>query len=414
MVRRVLHIILFTYLFTSQLLAVNEINYTVNQEFMDSLEVRIVSLRNELPNLKKSRDPKYLNTKQQLDKSIFVKAFESFVLREELFQAKELVELRIMRVKQTRDDGGLAFYSLYVLRSDKLIKEQKIRYQKLFAKERNFKKAFNKLIDVETIDAYFKAKQMTLLAIKYAQEQQMTATVGYLNTYHNYVNALIFDEESVFDLYRLTRNEKDFFAEFNPLVKSDSLDLIKRADTLVQRAYSYAANSKSILDTNFFAKQRRVIITATSDYYTRLGNNLEEIANQIVDGRLNKPNEIGVFKWGEYILVVDTFTLTASFENVNRGMAILQADKKLLEYIRVNELAKIKKGLKIGHAFVLPYVINGSKKDFYYSPYQNSWQYMVCYTTIENKVFTRNISQYMKPINFSKALSESDLAQNSQ
>jgi hypothetical protein len=411
MVNKYLGIFLFFLISLVNSIANDFDSHVFNSTYLDSLDQRIAALRNELPRLKKTRDPKYLIVKQKLDKAIFVRTFEAYVIEEEIENAKELTELRIMRANLKRDEKALEFYYLYLQRANSLLKQQKSKYQKLFAKEKNFKREFNKLMSAETLESYEKALSMTNRALKYAAEKGLLEAVEFLEKYKGFVTSAIFDLKSDYDLSKLTRSEKYFFEEFMPLIDSDSIELIKEAEQLVDHSYNYAANTKSLLDTNFFIKQKRVVVTATSDYYTRLGNNLSEIASQIVEGSLTSPNPEGVYKWGKYVLVIDTFTVNATFDNVNRGTAVLIADKRLVEYIRVNDLADINRRFKVGKAFVLPFVINGSKRDFYYNPLSNSWQFMVCYTLVENQRYMKQISQYMKPISFDETLKSEVSAQ---
>ncbi len=80
----------------------------------------------------------------------------------------------------------------------------------------------------------------------------------------------------------------------------------------------------------------------------------------------------------------------------------MSADKRLLEYIRLNRLAKSGKDLKMGHTYLIPFMHNDKVTEFMFDLYKNKFQYIVCYTMIENENLTRQISQYLRPLQFSK------------
>ena len=76
------------------------------------------------------------------------------------------------------------------------------------------------------------------------------------------------------------------------MVESDSVELIHQAGELVRQCMNYACNSKSVLDSAYFAMQLNVVNTSISDYYARIGNNasLETLGGQSVIARFDTLN----------------------------------------------------------------------------------------------------------------------------
>ena len=109
-------------------------------EYFDSINTRITELQNMLPRLKQSRDVSIFATKRELDNTIFLKTYEEYVFDEELFKAKDLVKKKLDRAGFRRDNFSIGFYTEYKKKINSEIKNQKIKYQKLFSKERYYKK----------------------------------------------------------------------------------------------------------------------------------------------------------------------------------------------------------------------------------------------------------------------------------
>ncbi len=372
------------------------------KETIDSLVRRIDILKNKLTQLKESRDPSLYYVKKDYDQSIFSKQYEELYISEDLDKAKDIIEQRLEKATLRKDKASINFYSDFKDRVNKDIKMQKIRYQALFEKEKNFKKQFFNLVKEENMTAYSKARRKTELALKYAKDNQLDNTVEYLSHYKQYIDAVIFDHESKYDLKKLTRNENDFEDVFLPLLSSDSIHQIKEAGNLVKYCYDYAASTKSIVDTNYFAKQQKTVKTAISDYFDKQNNNLElaQITDQAIIGRNDTINPAGVYKWKDRILVIGYFTPQSGFENVRRGEAIITADKFLAKYVKENDIGRIKSGEKFGYTFLLPFSHEESLADFFYDRNKEKWQYMVCYTKVVSSYFTKEISKYMPPIKF--------------
>lgn len=379
---------------------------------IEALDVEIAQLNQQIPRLRDNRDPSYFYVKRELDIAIFKKNYTQFVYEENLNSAKNLTENKLQKSFQKKDDYSIGLYEQYLLEINGLIKTQMQRYQALFDKERFFRRHYNKTIKPGTIESYEQALRFTQLALKYARERNLVNALDYVNKYHNYAEALLFDANSEYDLAKITHSNNNFLYVFQPLVSSDSLQHIEEAGNLVEQCFNYAANSKSILDTNYFALKQRAVISAMADYHANKGNELNNITDRVIYANLHEMNPNGVYKWGRYILVIDTISLNANLRNVMQGEAIIEADRKLIEYISTNNLGKVKKTVKFGETFVLPYVISGAKKTFYYDSYKQIWQYMVCYTRVESAYFTKQVSQYMSPITFTDKAEEKPVAQN--
>jgi hypothetical protein len=277
-------------------------------------------------------------------------------------------------------------------------------YQELFAEEKNFKKAFKKLTRKRAPQQLQRAKDLTEMAIKYAKESNLPKTAEMLNGYLIKINAWIFDHNSSYDLDKITKKEKHFHEIFQPLVNSDSLEHIKSADTLINRCYSYSKVMNTRLDTAFFAKQRKNVNTALSDYYDKDGL-LTEVGNlsaQATELRKDTINPNGVYKWNDYIVVVNTFSPKSSYEKMQKGEAMIYADKILAKYIRINDLSEMPDKAKIGKTFFMPYVLNNQVKYLYYNAKKNVHQFMIVYTLIESPEYTASIRKFLPPMHFDK------------
>ena len=166
---------------------------------------------------------------------------------------------------------------------------------------------------------------------------------------------------------------------FLPLVESDSLERIQEAGELVSHCYSYASSLNTRLDTSFFVLQKNVVATSISDYHDRAGNNvsLASLNGQSVVARLDSVNREGIYKWHDKILVIGHFLPSSKSEQVKSGEAIISADRKLLEYIRINRLARLGNEVRMGHTFLIPYQDDRSSSDFIFNPNKMKYWEMV-------------------------------------
>jgi hypothetical protein len=380
--------------------------------YFDSLDNRIDCLQKQIPRMKQSRDVAYYNLQREIDLTQFMKACEEFIQEEDLDNAKKLVESRLERAEFRKDQYSVAFYVKYKNDVNRLIKQQRIHYQALFAKERNFKKEFDRLAEQGNQDSYRKTARMVNLALKYARENNLTETVKYLESYWAYTEALIFDSGSSYDLAALTGSIKKFESTFNPLVESDSLKDLKEAELLVSHCINYARLTGSKLDPEYFSKQRQVVTSSLSDLLVQLGREkeLDRYTDEAVKARYDTLNPCGVFKWHDQVIVIDEFSPTSSMEAVKKGEAILHADKMLSAYLKKNKLCSSQDELKFGFAFVIPYLSNSKNSAFYYNIRSKKWQYIACYTSIVDAGYTQRVSKYMPPLLFEN---EKDMADHS-
>ncbi|MBN1789986.1 MAG: hypothetical protein JW830_05785, partial [Bacteroidales bacterium] len=378
--------------------------------YFDSINRRIDNLQNQVARLKQSRDVSYYNMQRELDLTIFVKAYEEYVVDEEFEMAREMVEQRLERAEFRKDQYSLKFYHKYRDDAYALIKSQRMYYQDLFQKEKNFKREFERFSESGVLEDYQKAQRMVDLALKYARENNLAETVKYLEVYQAYAKALIFDHESVYDLASLTNNEKEFQKVFQPLIASDTLDRIKEAEGLLAHCTNYGRLTNSALKEEFFRRQELLVSAALSDKLEKEGREKElaRYTNQAVTAKFDTLNPRGVFKWHDQVIVIDEFIPTSGIENVKKGEAIMHADKMLAAYLQKNKLCASVKDLKFGYAFIIPYKSNAKNTSFYYNTANKKWQYIACYTLIVSPNYTQQVSKFMPPLFFEDEMDSAD------
>jgi hypothetical protein len=381
-----------------------------SKQLLDSLDHRIGYLRKQIERLKQVKDVSYLNTQRELDHTLFLKTYQEYIAEEDLEMAKLLVEKHIEKSEFRRDQSSVKYYDHYQDDIYARIKEQRAHYQKLFLKEKIFKKEFEAYTGPGTIAAYQKTQRFVRLALKYAQENNLTETITYLTVYESFIKALIFDVESSYDLATLTNNEKDFEKVFLPLVSSDSLEGIKEAEKLLDHCKNYGRLTGSSLDGEYFKKQEMMLTSALSDLLEKEGREKElaRYTNQSVVAKYDTLNPCGVFKWHDQIVVIDEFLPTSGMENVKKGEAIIHADRMLATYLQKNKLCQTIKDLKLGYAFIIPYKSNAKNSSFYYNQISMKWQYIVCYTVVVNPEFTAQVSKFMPPLFFEDEMNVAD------
>ncbi len=233
--------------------------------FFDSLDQRVSELQKQIPKLKQARDVAYYNKQRELELTLFVKNVEEYIQEEDLDNAKKVVEARLEKAEFRREQYSVTFCRKYKDDVNNLIKQQRIHYQALFAKEKNFKKEFDRLAETGSTDNYQKTLRMVNLALKYANENNLTETIKYLDNYKSYTEALIFDAGSEYDLASLTGNAKEFEKVFLPLVESDTIEDIREAESLISYCTNYSRLTGSRLDPAFFARQGLVVTSSLSD-----------------------------------------------------------------------------------------------------------------------------------------------------
>jgi hypothetical protein len=370
--------------------------------FFDSLDRRISELQKQIPKLKQARDVAYYNKQRELELTVFEKNVEEYIQEEDLDNAKKLVETRLEKAEFRKEQYSVTFCRKYKDDVNSLIKQQRIHYQALFAKEKNFKREFDRLAESGSLDNYQKTLRMVNLALKYAHENNLAETIKYLDNYKSYTEALIFDAGSEYDLATLTGNAKEFEKVFLPLVESDTIEDIREAESLISYCGNYSRLTGSRLDPSYFDRQRLVVTTSLSDLLESKGREkeLERYTDEAVKARVDSLNPCGVFKWHDQIIVIDEFKPNSSMEAVKKGEAIIHADKMLAAYLKKNKLCTSEKDLTFGYAFVIPYHSDTKNSAFFFNTSSQKWQYITCYTSVVNTEYTQHVSKYMPPLLF--------------
>lgn len=385
-----------------QLRAQESLMKTDFEHLFDSIDNRIAILQQQVSQHKKIRDASYYNLQRELDLTLFVRTYEEHVMEEKLDEARELVETELEGARFRKDKYSESFLKKYEDKVYRQLKQQRMYYQDLLAKEKKFKKAYLKIVKPRTLKSYQKADRMIRFALKYANENNFQQTASYLNRYLIYNQSFIYNYNTTYDLAKLTAKEKNFEKIFNPLVESDSIKDIKEAEDLLNKSRHYSKLTRTALDSAYFEQQNLVIATALSDILRRQGREkeLEKYTDQAVKAKLDTLNPAGVFKWNEYVVVIDEFVPKSSFENVKKGEAIIHADNMLATYLNKNKLCKSISELKFGYAFIIPYQSNVKNSVFYHNKITGKWQYIACYTAINSETYTKNVSKFMPPIYF--------------
>jgi hypothetical protein len=369
---------------------------------LDSLKNRIALINKELPRLEQKKDAAYYATKRELGLTYFYMDYEQYVQDEELERAKDLIDNKLEKAELMGDNYSVKIYRDYKERLNMAMKLQRMKYQQLLSSEKTFRKEINKYIKEATAESYQKARHITDLALKYAVENKWDKSIAYLKNFKAYIDALIFDYASPFDLHELTRSKSSFEKVFNNLLNTDSLSTLKKADTLLEHCYEYSVNTKAKVTPEYFKRQKAVVATAISDYLERSGQN-SEIANmtdQAVVVRRDSINYNGVFKWHQYVVVINTFIPSSSSPIIQKGEAIIDADKTLMKYMRVNKLGTLEDGDKMGRTFLIPFKNGEKRSEFQYYSSSGAVQYMACYTMIISPDKTKEISKYLPPMIF--------------
>ena len=396
-------VIIFLFCFQSETFAQYRGKKNSNDRIIDSLDHRINELQSRIPGLHEKRNLEYFNVKRELDHTSFLRIYEEYINNEELEKAKSLVEQKLERAEFRNDGMSKDFYGEYKKQIYNQIKQQKIYYQKIFEKEKAFKKNLNLYLKEGTIESYERATRMIDLSIKYARENQFIETEKYLQKYGNHIKALILDWHSPYDLDKLSTNPAAFEKAFNALVSADSLEQIKKAEELTEQCYEYNVNMGNAIDTLYYFKKKLMVASSISDLNDRIGEqSLQNITDQGVVARIDSLNPRGVYKWHDYIVIINEFNPKYGSYNLKKGEAIMESDKMLFNYIRRQEIAKIKGDYKIHGTKFIPYKDGNRMEEFIFNHDTKCWQYMICYELIENALFTGEIRKYMPPIVFSQ------------
>jgi chorismate mutase len=170
-------LILFLSLFSLNSFSQEKYIDEVTKQLLDSLDSRIIFLNKKIKADNANRDAAYFHAKRELDITIFLREYEELIFDENLVQAKRLIDSRIKTSKKRSDNWAVDYYSDYSTRLTKLRGQKRTHYQALFAKEKNFKKEYERYIKPANKFAYLKTLRMLELAIKYAEEMGLKGNV---------------------------------------------------------------------------------------------------------------------------------------------------------------------------------------------------------------------------------------------
>ncbi len=397
------------FLFLSISLFSQEKYYDIEtRTLLDSLDKRILDLNKKIQNFGGNRDATYFYSKRELDMTIFLREYEELIFDENLLQAQRLIESRVKTSEKRSDKFAVDYYLGYKTMLTKLRSSKRAHYQKLFAKEKTFKKEYDKYIKPGDEFAYVKALRMLELAINFALEMGLNETLDYLVRYENYTRALLMDLNSNYELDKLTSTESSFQKVFNVLLESDSLDILIQAQELVNSCSNYSAKALSNLDTNYFAMQRIVVANAMADWNERQGisTELSSLTGQAVVARRDSLNREGIYQWNDLIVVIGSVNFDSKSENVMRGEAIIAADRRLYNYIRINKVANVNRKMELGKTYLLPIEDKDKVGYFRFDHDKNAWQYMVAYSIVINKKTTEEIGRFLPPLQFQDYISD--------
>ncbi len=373
------------------------------KERLDSLDNRIKGLEKSVRRGRKERNAGYFSTVRELNMTRFVRAYEEYVYDEDFEAAGNLIKSQKEEAGKKHDEYLIEYYEKYASELTDIRKEKRIRYQKLFARERNFKREYKKYLGKKDEHSLKKTLRMVNLAIKYAEETSRGKTLQFLRPYRYNTEALLKDFYSPHDLKKMTKKESKYYKVIDPMFQDDSLEVVQEAVELVNDCYFYSASAKTKLDTNFFSLQKVVAANAIADWNMRQGftAELSSLTGDAVIARFDTLNREGIYKWNDFIIVIGTVNFTSKSELVRRGEAIIDADRTLFNYMRINRVAKVKSSsAKTQGTFILPYNENGRKQYFRYDYSQDSYQYMVCYKEVINQRVTDDMSQFLLPMQF--------------
>ena len=333
---------------------------------LDSLDRKIAYLEKTVQERTNNRDAKYFSTKRELEMVKFERTYEELIYDEDLVTAETLIDKKIKASEKRYDTFAEKYYNGYASSFTKLRADKQRHYQLLFAKEKNFRKEYEKYIEVVDEYSLQRAMRMIDLAINYAKSQGREETLKYLNKYKNNTKALMLDLNSGFDLAKFTRKVSKYEGYVDPLLTSDSLQDIQIVEKIVAQCHEYSSLTETKVSPGYFDKQKIVVANAISDWNERQGftAELSELTGAATVSRFDSLNREGIYQWNHRIVVIGVVNFSSKAEMVRRGEIIINADRTLLKYIRVNRYANIKsdKAVKTTGTFIIPYNENGIKK----------------------------------------------------
>lgn len=378
------------------------------KKVLDSLDSRIAVLEGIVNGATGNRDANYFHSKRELNMTKFVREYEELIYDENLDLAKKIIEKHKAAAEKRHDNFARDYYKKYITKLARLRAQKQRHYSKILEKENTFKKEYDRY--TKNIDEYTLARalRMVELAVKYAEEKRRKDALVYLIKYRDFTEALIYDYSSPYDLKELTNNISKFEKIYEPMLDSDSLEIIQSAGELVSECEKYASSAKSKIPSDYFKKQKIAIANAIADWNARQGISKElgsltgEAALMASFEGLNKP---GIYRWRNLITVIGSTSFSSKSEMVRRGEVIHAADKMLFNYIRINRIVKLTpKTTSTSGTFILPYNDNGKKAYYKLDPSKGIYQFMVCYQLVVNEKVTEDLNQFLSPLQFKEEM----------
>lgn len=400
-----------TQLLPGQKSAYIDFDKSVIEHEIDSLEQRLAFLEDRMKN-QKSNPVEYYRILHDVQHTRFELQYEQYYLNETLDQAREMIEAKISEsIKYSRDQEA-EFYRGYKKDLDNRVKMQRAKYQALFEKESKFRKYIEPYFESGKRENLEQALFVLDLAMKYATERRQETAKKYITKYKNQAQASIMDMESEYDLSTLTRKKRKFEKLFEPMLEAKKLEDFKTPGNLVEQCLTYSAIKETKLPPAYFEHQQKILKSRMLDLEQELS-----IAGIYGDGNSvtkkvqpkNELNDFGIYRFYDKIVVIGKFNpskegmnaVNANDERVMKGMAIIEADKLLLNYIKRNVKKLKKEKYRVQHAYFVPYYLNGNYQWFFPINAKGEQQYRVAYTMVFNERMTNKLlREHLKPITF--------------
>jgi len=370
---------------------------------IDSLNREIGNFTKQVDILKKTDFIKYYQAQKKLDQMIFLKNYYKSLYDEDFTNIENHLNQLKEKALLDNDKNTIEFCKKYRNELDLQIKQYHMHYQKLFTSTKNIDKLIQPYLNKNKKEELLEALNILNYALKYAKNYNFKETEKYLQNQKNYIEALLFDLESPYDLKELTENEKNFNKIFLQLLKSDSLGELQKAQEMVEHCLFYCQKIKRPIDTAFLNKQKNVVIATMADYYDRQKyyNNNFKFFDQAIRARLDSLNKPGIYKWHNKIVVINEITFKYNTENLQKGEAIIASDKALIFHLKKLKLIEIDKNLKIAGTQFIPFKDESNNIVFFkYNNETSKWQYMIAYSIVINKKITDEIIKYLPPMYF--------------
>ncbi len=376
---------------------------------IDSLGKRIHYLKNKL--IETKSDPlNHFRVQSELDITEFKLKYENYVHKERLEEAKDFVMESINRAKNNYQDNLVEIYDMYYKDILEKIKNQRLKYQALFEKEKKFRKYIEPYMDEGSETSLKQADYILELAMNYAKEQNFTTATEFIKKYKDQVEATLYDMETNYNLDELTNKQKEFENVFTELTSSDDLDKFKEAQNLINHCLFYTERVETKCGHEYFKTQNKILESRLIKKEQEL-----EISGMIKGGLVAKKqqpmdalNEFGIFKFYNKIIVIGRFNpskkgmseVNSNDLRVMKGMAIMNADKTLFTFIRRN-VEEISDKTKVIYAYLVPYLVEGKHQWFMPINSEGELQYRVAYSFVHSEKLTEKIlNEHLRPIEF--------------